>query len=368
MNVFLRTASVALAASTIFAAGCSDNDDIPGVNGNQTNPGTGFVATALTSNQPGVAPHTDPFMVNAWGLAMDSSSFWVANNGTGRISVVAPDGAPSRIQPAGSVLDVGAPITGIVSNSTGAFKIGPSNSRGPATMLVASESGQIFGINPVISPTPQLVVDRSAVGAVYKGLTVFQTSNGAVLLAATDFRNARIDVFDANFNLTSAVVFVGANLATGLAPFNIVTIGNNVYVTYAVQNADGTDDLPGIGNGRIDVFDPSGDFLFTLLDGGNLNAPWGLVQAPADFGGIAAGFFIVGNFGDGTLLAIDPRTSIAAQLLTPENTVLRIDGLWGLMFGNGQVGASDVLYFTAGPNDETNGMFGRIDLASASPI
>ena len=365
MHVFLRSASILLAASVFLNAACSDNDD----DNNKTGL-NGFAVSPLLSDQTGVAPNTDPNLVNAWGLAMDSQSFWIANNATGIISVVAADGSPSKFPPPASALNLGPGITGIVANTTNAFQIGQTNNAAPAVMLVCSETGQIFAINADVASTPAVVVDRSADGASYKGLTIFTTSAGAVRLAAADFHNGRVDVFDENFALLSEITFVDPLLTSGLAPWNLVTIGNNVFVMYAIQDADAEDEVAGVGNGRIDVFDVDGNFVQTILEGGLLNAPWGLVQVNDTFSSQLDGFLIAGNFGDGTLLAIDPSTGDNAYLRNSSNNnePLIVDGVWGLMFGNGQfVGSTSSLYFAAGPDDETHGLFGRVVLTSAVP-
>jgi len=364
MHVLLRTASLLLAASSLLNGGCSDTSNNTG--GGPETPG--FVAANLISDQAGVATNVDPSLVNAWGLAMDARSFWISNNGSGVISVVAPDGSPSKFSPAASVLDVGPGITGIVANPTSAFLIGPTGKRGAARMLVASETGQIFAINSDIAATPQLVIDNSSAGAIYKGITIYLASDGSPRLAATDFHNGRVDVYDSSFQ-PIGTVFVDPNLRTGLAPFNIAAIGNVVYVSYAIQDADRKDDVPGLGHGRISVFDLDGHFLKVLEDGNQLDAPWGMALAPAEFSSALAGSLIVGNFGNGSLIAIDPSSGLTSQLLTPSGHVLMIDGLWGLAFGDGQnVGALGSLYFTAGPQDETHGLYGRIVLGTAAPI
>jgi uncharacterized protein (TIGR03118 family) len=357
MNVFLRSAGLLLAASMFLNAGCGDDD-----NDNGTNL-SGFAVSPLLADQSGVAPNTDPNLVNAWGLAMDSQSFWIANNATGIVSVVSADGTPSKFPPPASAVTLVPGITGIVANTTNAFLIGQANAAAPAVMLVASETGQIFAINPDVASTPAIVVDRSADGASYKGLTVYTTSGGEVRLAAADFHNARVDVFDGNFNLLAEVTFTDPLLSSGLAPWNLVTIGNNVFVMYAVQDADAEDEVAGVGNGRIDVFDVDGNFVQTILDGSILNAPWGLVQANDAFDSDLDGLLIAGNFGDGTLVAIDPSTGDSDYLRNTNDDPLIVPGVWGLMFGNGQfVGSTSSLYFAAGPDDETHGLYGRIVL------
>jgi uncharacterized protein (TIGR03118 family) len=358
MHVFLRSASLLFAASVVI--GCSTTNHLPDA---AVQP-TGFIVQNLLSDQVGVAPNVNAALVNPWGITSDGQSFWIANNGSGRVLVIAADGTPSKFAPADSTLDVGAPMTGIVRNTSSGFTVGTSANNAPATMLVATEDGKIFGINPTIASTPQLLADRSAAGAVYKGLTLFTTSANATFLAATDFHNARIDLFDTNANLAATVIVVDPNLRAGLAPFNIMALGSNLYVTYAVQDAAAHDDVPGVGNGRLDVFDLDGHFLRTIIDGGLLNAPWGMAFAPADFSSALAGQLMVGNFGDGTVLSVDVTNGNSVQLANPSGNAVVIDGLWGLIFGDGNIGAKNSLYFNAGPNNETHGLYGRILLGT----
>ncbi len=363
MHVILRTTGAVLAMS--IAVGCSDNDH------NRLDAGTttpGFISANLISDQVGMAANTDPSLVNSWGLTMDAQSFWIANNGSGKVLVVQANGQPSKFSPPSAALNVVMGITGIVANTTSAFQIGTGSNLAPAQMLVASETGQIFAINPSVATTPQLVVDRSSAGAVYKGLAIFASPTGATRLAAADFHNNRIDVFDSSFHLLANVIVADPNLRSGLAPFNIMVNGSNMYVTYAVQDTTAMDDVPGVGNGRLDVFDLNGAFVRTIIDGGLLNAPWGMAIASANFQAGLEGDLIVGNFGDGTLLSVNPNTGVNAQLLTPSQTPLVIPGLWGLAFGNNQVGQANLLYFTAGPSNETHGLFGEIVFGTAPPI
>jgi uncharacterized protein (TIGR03118 family) len=367
MAILSRAAGLSFAALVTLGVAACDNESNERHDAGVPSPTVAFTQQNLISDQAGVASHVDPSLVNAWGLAMDSNGFWIANNGTGRVLVVAPDGSPLKGAPRASALTAVPGITGIVNNTTSGFRIGPNSNRAPAQMLVASETGQIFGINANVAPTPQIVVDRTAQQAVYKGLALLPQSDGTTMLAAADFHNGRIDMFDSNFQLV-AQVFTDTALRAGLAPFNIVTVGSNAIVTYAVQDAAKHDDVPGVGNGRVDMFDMQGRIVRVLLDGGQLNAPWGVAFAPSDFGP-ASNMLIVGNFGDGTLLAIDPTSgNVAGQLLMTNGNVLAIDGLWGIAFGNGQnVGSSNVLFFNAGPNDEMHGLFGRIVTTVIAP-
>ena len=95
----------------------------------------------------------------------------------------------------------------------------------------------------------------------------------------------------------------------------------------------------------------------------------GVVHTNSAFSSQLDGFLIAGNFGDGTLVAIDPDTGDSAYLRNATNNdLLVIPGVWVSMFGNGQfVGSTSSLYFASGPDDETHGLYGRVVLTSAVP-
>jgi uncharacterized protein (TIGR03118 family) len=111
------------------------------------------------------------------------------------------------------------------------------------------------------------------------------------------------------------------------------------------------------------------DFLGRVGSAGSLNSPWGLAIAPASFG-LFAGNLLVGNFGDGTISVFDTSTFLfLGQLLGTDNKPLAIHGLWALMPGGGAGNASSAesVYFSAGPLDETHGLFGVISSAVPEP-
>jgi uncharacterized protein (TIGR03118 family) len=213
-----------------------------------------------------------------------------------------------------------------------------------------------------------VAVDHSNVGAVYKGLAMGTTPSGSPLLYATDFHNGRVDVFDGSFHLvTTPGAFTDPGLPPGYAPFGIKTIGGQVFVTYAKQDADRHDEVDGQSLGFVDVFDMSGAFEGRVATRGQLNAPWGLALAPDTFGRFA-GDLLVGNFGDGDIHAFRlvagtwvPRGALRAT----DGVPISIDGLWALSFGMGAAnnGPTDTLFFTAGPDGESHGLFGTIRAA-----
>lgn len=201
-------------------------------------------------------------------------------------------------------------------------------------------------------------------GAIYKGLAISGGGNGG-LLYATDFHNNKVDVYDSEFKLiTVDGGFVDAMLPPGFAPFGIQAINGNLYISYAKQDEDAEDDVQGAGLGYVDVFDPNGHMIRRLISRGRLNAPWGMTMAPAGFG-VLSNRLLVANFGDGKINAYDPATGwYMGSLRGTDGHALKIDGLWGLAFGNGYANQSvNTLYFTAGPEDEEHGAYGRIDVA-----
>src|SRR5262245_3675556 len=261
----------------------------------------GLVVHDLVSNQSGVADHTDGNLRNAWGLAASATSpWWVADNGADVATVYDSTGAGF---PAASPLVVGVPSapTGLVASTDSAFVVGTGASAGPSRFVFSTETGKILGWHGGL-PAAILGADRSNVGAIYKGLAIANDH-----LYATDFHNARVDVFDGSFNLVSSPgMFVDPRIPDGFAPFGIQTLGGNIFVTYAKQDADAEDDVKGQGLGFVDEYDTSGNLLGRVASRGQLNAPWGLAIAPSSFGRFA-GDLLVGNFGDGRINAFAPH-------------------------------------------------------------
>jgi uncharacterized protein (TIGR03118 family) len=304
--------------------------------------------------------------VNTWGIVAGEQGFWIADEGTGRISIYDGAGNPAMGDYTSGQFFLEQGITGIVANrSEEGFEVSCSTIR-PADFIVASTTGRLWGINDEVNEDLGVVaVDRSAEGAVYTGLTMVD-DGGVPRLLAADFAHARIDVFDAGFHLMSASsAFTDMGLPEGYAPFNVAAVGDKVYVAYALVDKMTGDETAGLGLGVVDVYSPSGMFLKRLATGGSLNAPWGMALAPASFGS-ASNALVVGNFGDGALTAFDPATGAEiGQLADAGATKIAVDGLWGIAFGDGvDAGKPDVLYFASGPDDEEHGLYGRIQKAN----
>jgi uncharacterized protein (TIGR03118 family) len=233
---------------------------------------------------------------------------------------------------------------------------------GPASFIFASEDGQIRAWR---GGTTAFVTAHGGSGAVYKGLAIAQPTPGQPLLYATDFHNARVDVFNGSWGLvTPPGAFVDPSLPDGYAPFGIQTIGSRVFVTYAMQDADAHDEVAGQSRGFVDAYDLQGNLLARVAQHGQLNAPWGLAQAPDTFGPFA-GDLLVGNFGNGQINAYEELPNghfeHRGTLSDASGGKLAIDGLWALEFGNsGSNGDPGTLFFTAGPANESHGLFGTI--------
>jgi uncharacterized protein (TIGR03437 family) len=111
-------------------------------------------------------------------------------------------------------------------------------------------------------------------------------------------------------------------------------------------------DVPGPGNGLVDVYDPMGNFQSRLISNGALDSPWGMAMAPPNWGAFG-GALLVGNFGNGWINAFNPTTGQQlGSLQTTSGSPVAIPGLWTILFGNdGKGGDAQTLYFTAGTPD-----------------
>ncbi|MDQ6829014.1 MAG: TIGR03118 family protein [Gemmatimonadota bacterium] len=334
----------------VTIAACADNT--------VTNPvlATGYIQAKLVGdNAAQGATIVDASLVNPWGLAFSpGGTLWTSNNATGTSTLYNGAGVKQAlvvaIPSATSATGGGAP-TGVIFNSTADFVI-PGGTK--ASFIFASEDGTISGWNG--GTVAKIVADKSATGAVYKGLA-FGTNAAANFLYATNFAKNKVDVFNATYQLVSS--FTDPGVPAGYAPFGIQNIGGQLYVTFAKQKAPANkDDEPGVGNGYVDIFNTDGTLSKRLISNGRLNSPWGLALAPSTFGS-AAGAILVGNFGDGLIGAYDAATGTFLGFLhDAANAPITIGGLWGLMFS--PVAGSTSLYFSAGPSGETHGLIGTI--------
>jgi uncharacterized protein (TIGR03118 family) len=375
----VAAAVIAIAGGAVAIAGEEDMREGRGA----------YAITPLVSNLGGAATQ-DPVLQNAWGIAFSPSGspFWVNDNQTGCSTLYKGDGTKIGLQVsiplAGNVIPSGschavdpnnppnpalAAPTGIIWNPSSAFVV--PGTKLPAVFIFATEDGTLSawagGLNPFNDAV--LAADNSATptagnGAVYKGL-VFGLSAKGGLLYATNFRAGTVDVFGPNGTsglFTQTLTdggFTDPNMPPGYAPFGISNIDGDLFVTYAKQDAAKHDDAAGPGRGFVDVFDTDGHLLRRFASRGSLNSPWGVTRASFAFGRYS-GKILVGNFGNGRINVFDNEGRFVGELRDALGEALAIDGLWTLTLGGGGGSSSDTLYFSAGPNGETNGLFGTI--------
>jgi uncharacterized protein (TIGR03118 family) len=324
----------------------------------------GFAQVDLASNVPGWARVTDPNLVNPWGIAYSPTGpFWFGDNGSGVSDLLDGRGQPvPLVVTIPSATRWGSSPTGTVFNGGAGFAISENGVSAPSRFLFAAQDGTISGWTSVVDPTRALVaVNNASSWADYTGLAL-ATSAGQSFLYAADFSHRTIDVFDQDFRpVVRPGSFQDPNLPRGFAPFNIQNINNLLFVTYAQKSAHGSDVVAGAGHGFIDVYDASGTLVRRFASGGALNAPWGLALAPADFGGFG-GALLAGNNGDGLINAYDPVSgAFLGDIEDTSGKPIAIPNLWALTFGNGHAGGdSETLFFTAGLDYESHGLFGAI--------
>jgi uncharacterized protein (TIGR03118 family) len=312
-------------------------------------PGT-YTVTNLVADPTGpTAVNTDPNLVNGWGIALrPTSPFWVSANETNTSTIY--DGLGNILS--FSPISIPGPPTGIVANLSSA-------DFGGAAFLWALEDGHVAAWS---SGTAATNVFTATDGAAYKGLAI-AGSGTQFLLYLADFHNGKIDVLTSTFGLTTVPGgFADPTIPAGFAPFNIMNLNGNLYVAYAMREAGGDDEVAGPGLGFVNVFNPDGVLLARVATRGKLNAPWGMALAPAGFGQFS-NHLLVANFGDGTINAYNLSPyHFAGQLRSSSGGILKVDGIWGIAFGNGAHNQStNTLFFAAGPDDEEHGLYGKIE-------
>jgi len=319
----------------------------------------------------------DPNLTNAWGISEGPGTpFWISDNGTGVTTLYnvpgSPNGAVSKVPltvsiPSGSAA-TSAPTGQVFNNTAGSFKLQDGSTK--SLFIFDSEDGVISAWAPSLGTSAQIEVNNSnpdpTKNAVYKGLAI---DNSGGTLFATNFRSGMVEMYksDGTSQFDLVGTFTDPTVPTGYAPFGASVLDGKLYVTFALQDSAKHDDVPGLGNGFVDAFDLSGGSMQRLVSGGLLDSPWGLALAPASFGSLA-GDLLVGNFGNGAINAYNATTgAFVATLDGLDGNPLAIDGLWGLTVGNNAGGGlSNVLYFTAGPMGESEGLFGSLSVPEPS--
>lgn len=364
-----------------------------------------YTQTNLASDGFINTPLVDPNLVNAWGITRSAtgSPWWVSNNGSGTSTVYTyvnatvdstgkvltpPSLTKNLVGGNGVIIPLGkhepdgttaAAPTGILQNSSADFSVGVTSTGAPApaAFIFCTEDGTISGWNPSINPNQAILMVDNSPKAVYKGCTSGDIA-GARFLYVANFRSGAIEMYDAHFQPVhlSEEAFDDDRIPHGFAPFNVQNIGGSLFVTYAKQDDAKHDDVPGDGLGYVDIYSPTGRLESHLQHGPWLNSPWGVVWAPRDFGEFS-NRVLVGNFGSGQIAVFNGFDGrFIGFVKNPDDSILTIDGLWSLTFGNsavgcpstppagsglpkcGSAGPYNTLFFSAGPGGEIHGLFG----------
>lgn len=326
-----------------------------------------YQQTNLASSVPGLALQTDPNLVNPWGIALVGQTFFVADNHRGIVKTYDAFGDsvfPGMFALFPSKLSNSRPMpSGIVANPTDEFVLNGFASQ----VLIATEDGTISGWATENGDLPQFAsqaIDNSLQRAVYKGIAILTPECCAPFLAVTNFNSGFVEPYTSFFApLAPPGSFTDPNLPAGYAPFGIQVIGNQVFITYALQDATKHDPVIGPGHGIVNIFDLEGNFVKRFATHGALNAPWGVAKA-GNFGRFSNDILIA-NFGDGTISAYAPATGrFLGRLKDKSGAVIVNSGLRGLIFGKAGMGNPSTLYFVAGPNHGKDGLFGSISVGN----
>lgn len=330
-----------------------------------------FVQTNLVSNLSTVgAKITDHRVENPWGMASaPGGPLWVANNGAAVSTVYTLKNEVPQIQGLAVTLapqdnpTAWAP-TGLVWNpNPNQFTFQGSKQKVGAVFIFASEDGRIVAWNPSANGNDTIAnTVVSTPNAVYKGLALATNADGNFIFA-TNFHAGTVEAFDTSFTPAPKLRFVDRNIPTGFAPFGIANINGELFVSFAKQDAAKHDDVAGPGNGFVDVFTTSGELVRRFVSRGVLNSPWGMTRAPIGFGQFG-GAILIGNFGNGRINAFDNSGNFLGALRGRNGQPIMISGLWTLMFGMFTGADPEDLYFSAGINAEQNGLIGELSLVT----
>jgi uncharacterized protein (TIGR03118 family) len=366
-----------------------------------------YTQTNLVSNTSGVAPVTDPQLINPWGLSRASGSpWWISDQATGYSTLYNGPGVKQALivtippsDPTNKSTPIGSPTGTIANGSQTDFLLAAGK---PAVFLFSTIDGTIAGWNPAVALAPgsappstnAVTVVKTSDGSSFTGLTS-SFVNGKRFLYTANFTKGRVDVYDSTFQAVrvskkhsgenddkqgvfSETSFVDERLPDHYVPFNVQAIGNDIVVTYALHEGSSPFETDGPGLGFVDIYSSSGRLLRRLENGDWLNAPWGVALAPLDFGRFSHDL-LIGQFaggGDtqssGFIAAYDLATGKFDGLLEDASgKPLAINGIWSLSPGNVSPSNNDPaaapaaeVYFTAGPNHGSGGLFGYLTAVS----
>jgi uncharacterized protein (TIGR03118 family) len=311
-------------------------------------PRNAYVVRGLVSDEHRRAANVDARLVNAWGLASSPTGpWWTSNEASATSTLYSAEGRKQLL----TVSVEGGP-TGIAYYGGKGLRISAGGRSDPARFVYACEDGMLRAWTPTVprgwSTQAVVVVDEAAEAAVFRGVAI-----AGERVYATDFHNARVDVYDASWRrVRRPGAFVDRAVPEWYAPFGIRAIGGHLFVTYVARAPVNGNDSP--TGGYVDEFDRNGALVARVVGKGVLNAPWGMALAPRSFGRFG-GDLLVGNFGDGRINAFrrsGARWSYDGTLHTAKGKPVVVNGLWALAFGNGgTAGPADTLFFASGPHD-----------------
>jgi uncharacterized protein (TIGR03118 family) len=314
-----------------------------------------YQLTNLVSNQEGTALHTDPLLVNSWGIVYGPGTpIWVSDNNAGWETLYTGNGTKVTqlvvSVPPASGPKPGSP-TGVVFNGSSDFQVQGDS----VPFLFATLDGTIDAWSPKANIASGIaVVNNSATGANYTGLAITSHPSGNFLYAADNANNI-VDVYDGTFTLVNS--FTDSTLPSGFAPFGIQDIGGLVYVSFS--------SVTGGSGGFIDIFQEDGTLVRQLVQGKPLNQPWGFAVAPRNFGPLSNTLLVSNNTNSGTINAFNLETGkLVGTVKDANGKNIVIDQLWGIDFGGGTTndGRTDQLFFASGPHNGLTGTFGVIEL------
>jgi uncharacterized protein (TIGR03118 family) len=324
-----------------------------------------FTVSNLTADVPGLAANTDPNLIGPVGLSRGIiGKWWVPNSGSATSTLYDGNGVASALivslpQVPGSSTPTRA--TGTVFTGNAGFNVTPGN---PALFMFVTLDGTILGWNPNVDLFNAVVLVNRQGKASYTGMTTAEIGASHYLYAVNAL-TANIEIFDTKLQnvFFGDDAFQEPDLPDGLVPFNVQNIGKDIFVTYH----RGSRDDSGGPQGWVAIFDARGHFLSRLHPHYSLNAPWGVALAPQDYGEFSH-LLLVANHGSGQIAAFDSFTGeFAGFMLDPKGNVIRIDGLWALVFSDGGIadfttvmGPYNACYFTAGTQMGQHGLFGSL--------
>ncbi|MGB8541021.1 MAG: TIGR03118 family protein [Candidatus Acidiferrales bacterium] len=310
-----------------------------------------YEITNLVSNQAKTAKTTDPLLVNAWGLTYaPGGPFWISDEASGWSTLYNANGTKVPLNVLiPSVGDGPGSPTGVAFHNPadGEFQV----QGWPSVFLFVTLDGTISGWAPQANPNAAIIAVTTP-GAVYTGLAITNHTSGNFIFAA-DNANNKVDIYDGNFHLVDS--FTDTTLPAGFAPFGIQDFGGLVYVAFA--------NTSGATGGYIDIYSESGTLLKQLASGAPLNQPWGFAIAPKDFGPLSNTLLVSNNTNSGTINAFNAVTGqFVGTVKDVNDKPVVINQIWGIKFGGGTAadGATNELFFTAGPDNNNAGIFGFI--------